>query len=126
MSDNSLFHATSDGDTAPRDLIACEKAMRVLQQHYPDHPWLIGADQFAGMIHCRLLYNGQGVSNNGYGFMLRLSTIESADGERRLMQAGGECLERFNLAREHATAESALRAAEHGLDLTNIVTKSKH
>lgn len=99
--------------------------MGVLQKAYPEHPWLIGADHFAGMIHIRLQYNGADHSNNGYGFMLKLSTIMGAEGESKLRNAGGECLERFNLVRGKATDESALRAFQNGLDLSNIYIGSK-
>lgn len=122
MSDN-FYDAEYSGDTAIQDELACNQAMRVLQQHYPNHPWLVGCDHFAGMVHCRLLYSGQKITNNGYGFMLKLSTIFGPDGDKRIVQAGGECLERFDLARNGATPESALRAYENGLDLSNLVTR---
>jgi hypothetical protein len=96
------------------------------QKAYPDHPWAIGVDHSAGAVHARLQYNGAHVTNNGYGFLLYLDTILGSDGEKKIKLAGGECLERFGLDRGRATDQSYHRAAQNGLDLSNIVTKSKH
>jgi hypothetical protein len=120
-----IYDSESYGETATVDMIACEKASRVLQDAYPGHPWLIGVDHTAGALHARLMYNGQERSNNGWGFLLYLSTVVGADGDHKLRKAGGECLERFQLARGKATEESALRAIQNGLDLSNIIGKSK-
>lgn len=124
MSD-MVYASESYGDSAVADMAACEKANRILQAAYPNHPWMIGTDASTGTLHCRLMYQGQQVGANGYGFLLRLSTVDGPDGERKIRAAGGECLERFALARTGATAESAIRAQQNGLDLTGIVTKSR-
>jgi hypothetical protein len=121
-----IYGSESHGDTEAVDMAACHKAMEVLQKAYPDHPWAIGCDHFAGMIHCRLQYNGAHVTNNGYGFMLRISTVQGSEGEKKLKMAGGECLERFGLARSRATDQSYHRAAQNGLDLGGIITKSRY
>ena len=127
MSNNlNTYDSASYGATQTEDMQACHLAMTVLPKHYPDHPWLIGCEHFSGMIHCRLQYGTQEVSNNGHGFMLKLSTILGHDGEKRIMLAGGECLERYNLFRGAATEESEIRAMQNGLNLDNIVGKSKH
>ena len=125
MSDNH-YSAESYGETAVADMAACEKANRVLQAAYPGHPWLIGVDHSAGAMHCRLMYGDQNAGNNGYGFLLHIATINAPDGEKKIMLAGGECLERCGLFRGKATDESASRAKEHGVDLGGIITKSRY
>lgn len=122
-----IFQVEGEGESAAADVTACHKVMTTLQRYYPDHPWMIGSDLFAGVIHARLMYNGSRPDDNkGYGFLLHLATVEGPGADEKIMRMGGECLERFNLKRDAANAESAVRAQDNGLNLDNIVTKSRH
>lgn len=118
---NVTYEPEAYGPTAAADMIVCEKAMRVLQAAFPNHPWLIGADHGAGTVHIRLQYQGHNVTNSGYGFLLHMSSIMGADCEKKLRTAAGEILERFKLARDGATEQSAARALQNGLDLSCMV-----
>jgi hypothetical protein len=120
------YDSESYSDTAVEDMAACKKVMTVLAAAYPDHPFMVGCDHFARVVHCRLMYDGQVPGNKGYGFLLYLTTIHSPDGDKRIRTAGGECLERFGLARGAATEQSAIRAMQHGINIDGIIEKSRY
>ncbi|WP_286237982.1 hypothetical protein [Neptuniibacter halophilus] len=80
---------------AQRAIIDMEKAKQIaekLWKHYPGHLWAVHADTVNNVATVQLL----GVSGQ-WGFYLHLDKLDP--GLRKVMQAGGEILERFNLHR---------------------------
>ena len=108
---------------AEQDL--CRAVGESLCQHYPGHPWMVGACLEAGTIAIRLGYDlPQSLANMGY--LLHIPTLMGPGGYHRVMQAGGEWLERLGLQRGGAKHESGLVAMDNGLNTDAIITKSRH
>lgn len=110
-------HAMSD-----RDL--CIAVGEDLAKHYPGHPWAVGVDHRAGTVAIRLGYDlPPGLAPMGY--LLHIATLMAPGGHQRVMQAGGEWLERLGLPREAAKIDTKFLAAENGLDTDASILKSK-
>jgi hypothetical protein len=79
----------------PQDQAICELVGNALSKFYPGHEWLVEADRRKGMIDIRNLD-----LHGGKGFRLKMSGAASvSELEHLAMQAGGELLERANVAR---------------------------
>jgi hypothetical protein len=65
-----------------------------LQQHYPDHFWAVTVDSRGGVATIRNLR----LAGN-WGFVIHLKNIQDDPNLRRVMQSGGELLERYRLHR---------------------------
>jgi hypothetical protein len=91
----------------PMDQQLCEFAGSILQHYYPHHEWLVEADRKKGMLDIRNLdlHGGKGyrIKMNGYATSSELQKI--------VMLAGGELLERADLARG-AMTEVGMQAIE--------------
>lgn len=97
------------------DADLCQAIGEDLTEHYPGHPWAVGVDLESGSVTIRLGYPYPGMPATSFGYLLHPATVVGPGGQHRVMQAGGELLERYQLARGAATDESADRAAENGL-----------
>ena len=114
MSDVAAF---TEGDLD--DIELCKRVALTLQRFYPNHPWLVSMqDKFAGVLVIDLPYKPPSLRN--YAYLLHLANV---DDEQQVRNAGGEWLERIGLARARAEQWATERAAEHGLDLSNVITK---
>jgi hypothetical protein len=87
--------------------------------------WYVGCDHGAGTI-CIDLGVPKPIGLQGWAYMLFITTVLGPGGQKRVMQAGGEILERYGLRRTFAHSDTADIAAEHGLDRSNNKNKSKH
>lgn len=77
------------------DLALAKQIAEVLDRHYPDHMWGVHADSLGGVATIKNFR----LSGN-WGFVLHLPTIYSgSEFEKRVMMAGGELLERYQLHR---------------------------
>jgi len=83
------FHTGTD--KIPAELAMCRMIVRVLNEHYPGHPWSVEvmADQGVAKISIPELL-GQ-----NWGYILHLDTMMPRD----VVKAGGEILERFKIPR---------------------------
>jgi hypothetical protein len=111
--------AYSEGDAA--DIAMCKAVADTLQRHYPNHQWLVGiSDREKGMIAIDLPHKPPSLRLYGY-----LLYPWNAWDDAAVKKAGGEWLERIGLARAAARPDAEERAAEHGLDIGNVITKSR-
>lgn len=109
-----MTEVTIEGNAmADQDL--CRAIGEDLAKHYPGHPWNVGVDLDSGSISIELCYPHPGIQNVTFGYRLHPQTMMAPGGQKRVMQAGGELLERYQLARGPATDESHARATENGL-----------
>lgn len=115
---------TSYGSTAASDIAVCRSVARDLEQFYPGHMWLVGANHEAGTVLIDLPYS-KPPKLREFRFMLYISTVIGSDGPEHVRRAGGELLERFGLPRGPASQEAYERALEHGLDADGAIMKSK-
>jgi hypothetical protein len=78
------------------DVALAKRITEVLMKHYPGHPWAVYVDGEHGMAHIK----NMGLSGN-WGFMLHINFLEPDPNslDRKVMRAGGELLERYNITR---------------------------
>jgi hypothetical protein len=118
-------HVESYGPHAMAEQDLCIAVGEDLTKHYPGHPWMVGADLSAGTIAIRLGYELP-PRLAPMGYLLHIATLMAPGGHQRVMQAGGEWLERLGLPRGPAASETLARAAENGLNTDASVLKSRH
>jgi hypothetical protein len=95
-----------------------------LAKHYPGYPWMVGVDHGAGSV-CIDLGVEKPIGMERYGYRLNLSTVMGPGGQKRVMQAGGELLERFGLRRGEAPDDAKELARANGLDVAGARNKSR-
>lgn len=113
MSEDFQFDTVGTPSMSDRDL--CIAVLEDLAKHYPGHPWLITADVQAGSLVIDLGYEKPRHLRN-FGYLLYAQTLMDPGGQKAVMRAAGELLERFGIARGAGQSDTALRAASHGLD----------
>jgi hypothetical protein len=116
---------TGYGETRMADQDLCIAVGEDLTKNYPGYYWMVGANHEAGTIQIDLQVP-KPVGLENYGYLLYISTVIGPGGQKAVMRAGGELLERFGLRRLSAHVETDEIAAEHGLDTSNNKNKSKH
>jgi hypothetical protein len=96
-----------------------------LTRAFPGYFWMVGCNHEAGTIQIDL--PGQKpIGMERWGMLLHISTVLGAGGQKAVMRAGGEMLERLGLRRGAAHADTNEIALAHGLDTGNAVLKSRH
>jgi hypothetical protein len=122
MSDSFL---TGYGERLKDDQAVCVAVGTLLARFFPGIDWMVGADHEAGTVAIDIMCDKPiGLAN--YGYLLHLSSVIGPDGPRKIRNAGGELMERLGVRRDRPDAEWRMKAHEHGLDLGNAVTKSRH
>jgi hypothetical protein len=121
--------AFSDTGTSPSTVMAdrdlCIAVLEDLARHYPGHPWLITADVQAGSVVIDLGYE-KPIALRNFAYLLHASTLMGPGGQVRVMQAAGELLERFGVARGPGRADTAIAAADHGLTADDTAEGAWH
>lgn len=110
----SDYYAEFTGPQAMSEQDLCQAVGEDLTRHYPGHPWCVGCDIRTGTVIIDLGYE-KPVAIRNMAYMLHIPTLQSAGAQQRVMQAGGELLERFGLPRGPARKGSGERALENGL-----------
>jgi hypothetical protein len=119
-----LVNDGADPDNAMADQDVCVAVGEDLARAYPGYPWMVGTSHKAGTVVIDLgVYKPPHLRN--YAYQLYISTILGAGGQKRVMEAGGELLERFGLRRGTAHEDTNEIAAEHGLIIDGHHDKSK-
>lgn len=90
---NTAIESASANDL--QNLEMAKRACGVLAQHYPNHMWKVLANTEGGTLAVfNLMLSAQ------MGYVVKLpETYSSSELDKRVMLAGGEVLERYNLAR---------------------------
>ena len=112
------------GQFAMADQDVCIAMGEALTQAYPGYVWNVGCNHQGGVATVSLVIPSV-CGNQAKGFMIHLSTVLGPGGYKKVLAAGGEVLERWNLSRERAPRDFVQRANENGLDQSNMVLKSK-
>jgi hypothetical protein len=86
---------TDNPDIRANDLILAKEMADTLNRHYPGHLWAVHVQGEQGMADVRnMSLSGE------YGYRLRLvANYSMSEFLKRVVKAGGEILERFNLSR---------------------------
>lgn len=116
---------TGDGAKQMADQDVCIAVFEDLAKQYPGYPWCVGCNHEAGTVVIDLMVDKPPHLRN-YAYQLYLSTVLGAEGQKKVMRAGGELLERFGLQRGWAHPDTAEIAREHGLITDHNKNKSKH
>ena len=114
---------TGSGDTRMADQDVCIAVGEDLSRAYPGYFWMVGVEHGSVQIDLQI---EKPIGLERYGYRLNLSTVLGPGGQKRVMRAGGELLERFGLRRGVAHEDTAEIAKEHGLIIDNNHNKSKH
>lgn len=102
------------------DIALCGKVSEILNRHYPEHLWMVGADHQAGLIYVELPYDPI-IRVYNLGFKLHITKLGNAKSmEKKVMKAGGELLERYKLKRGKASNDVLDLARENGLDRSHM------
>jgi hypothetical protein len=112
----------SSGPDAMAEEDLCLAIGEDLAKHYPGYPWMVGVDH--GSV-CIDLGVEKPIDMQRYGYRLNVATVIGPGGQKRVMEAGGELLERFGLRRGRAPDDAADLARENGLDVSGARNKSR-
>lgn len=110
------YAAEFAGPNAMAEEDLCVAVGEDLTKHYPGHPWMVGCQLETGQVVIDLGYEKPHHLRN-MAYVINLSALFESGGQRRVMQAGGEILERFGLPRGAARSGSGERALENGLEV---------
>lgn len=110
-------------EQAMADQDVCVAVGEDLTRAYPGHYWMVGVSHEAGSITIDLQIDKPPHLRN-YGYRLNISTVLGAGGQKAVMRAGGELLERFGLPRGAAHADANEAAKDHGLIIDDNKNKS--
>lgn len=89
-----MIELTDDPNINGNDYVTAKNMADVLNKAYPDHLWGVTCDGSTGIATVRnLRLSGQ------WGFILKLSEINTDPTLKCVKMAGGELLERYRLSR---------------------------
>ena len=113
---------TGSGPDMMADQDLCVAIGQDLTRSYPGYFWMVGVQ--AGSVQIDLQIE-KPIGLERYGYRLNVSTVLGAGGQKAVMRAGGELLERFGLRRGVAHEDTAEIAKEHGLIIDGHHNKSR-
>jgi hypothetical protein len=120
---DAAFIADGEHIMAEEDL--CRAVGEDLQRAFPNYPWMVGCNVAAGTVVINLPEPWKPLKYRNYGILLHMGSLMSAGGQKKVLFAGGEMLERLGLPRTAAPADAGLRAKANGLDAANAIVKSR-
>jgi hypothetical protein len=116
-------HSTGEHAMAEEDL--CRAVGEDLQRAYANYPWMVGCNVAAGTVVINLPEPWKPLKYRNYGILLHMGSLMGPGGQKKVLYAGGELLERMGLPREAAPANAGQKAKENGMDVANAVGNSK-
>lgn len=114
-----------EGPTAMADMDVCRAVGEDLSRAYPGYPWMVGANHEAGTCVVDLPEVFKPVKYRNWGILLHLSSLMGPGGQKKVLFAGGEMLERLGLPRSAAPADAKNKARENGMDVGNAIIISR-
>jgi hypothetical protein len=110
------------GENKTSDFQLAKRVAEYLFKHYPGHPWLVGANIAAGVVDIHLAYPVKVASKMGsLGHYIHVASLTSDAAWKKVMRAGGDLLERYNMARRGYRDGDWQRARDNGLDATGAL-----
>lgn len=116
---------TGSGPTQMADQDVCIAVGEDLTRAYPGYFWMVGCNHEAGTIEIRLQVPTP-IGTERFGYLMYISTAIGIGGQKAVMRAGGEMLERYGLRRKWAHPDTDDIAREHGLITDHAILKSRH
>lgn len=120
---DAAFVADGEHIMAEEDL--CRAVGEDLSRAYPGYPWMVGCSLQAGTVVINLPEPWKPLKYRNHGILLHMGSLMGPGGQKKVLFAGGEMLERMGLPRSAAPQDAGQRAKENGLDVANAVIKSK-
>jgi len=116
---NTLGH----GETAGTDIAICRRIHEVLEKHFPGYDWIIEANSDNTVLTAtiKLAYTDNLGRLTRFGCLMHLKSYFDAESERKIMQLGGELLERCGLSRKKANRDTRLLYRLNGMDTGNAI-----
>lgn len=101
-------HVTKDGVSPndARDMALAKRIGQTLEMHYPGHPWMVEVNHDQGVVYLSIPI----VMPRGRKWVIHIDRLATDPALRQVVMAGGEIMERYNIAR------SAFRL-DHFLDV---------
>lgn len=125
MSDLSIIAGDGHGRQQRAEEGLCHVVLTTLNRAYPGYDFLASVNFTAGVMNLDIICD-KPAPLRGHGFLLHLSSLMGPGGEKKVLNAGGEMLERFGLRRDRADAEWRMQARENGLEMGGVILKSRH
>lgn len=118
-----VLEADGYGANKIKDLAEGKKILDVLEKYYPGHDWFVNCCHQAGTATVQLMYEGRDKSTRiwKYGFVLHLNKLDGGNIDKKVCNAGGEVLERYNMARGAVNENSIIDFFKHGVDAGSMV-----
>ena len=98
MSDGLIL--ADEAGIGANDIVMAKNMADALQKHYPGHLWAVTCDGKQGVATVRNM-----MLSGNWGVVIKLKTLNGDPSMRSVMRAGGEVLERYNLARANLNTE---------------------
>lgn len=92
------------------DLAMTLRISETLERHYPAHPWMVTVSHAQGIAQIKLPL----VMKRNQAYILHLDKLAVDPGLRKVVRAGGEILERYNMPRAGFSLTPFLEAREKG------------
>jgi hypothetical protein len=89
----------SDGRMHEYERQQAGRVLRILHEHYPGYAWQVGLVHPEFRQDALVIYNLTLDPRTRWGFFFRLTAIAAPDGDHKVVMAGGEYLERYNMMR---------------------------
>lgn len=119
---DTAIHST--GATAMADEDICRAVGEDLERAYSGYPWMVGCNHEAGTVVIDLPEPWKPLKYRNYGILLHLGSLMGPGGQKKVLFAGGEMLERMGLPRTAAPVDAGQKARQNGMDAANAVIKS--
>lgn len=118
-----MIEADGYGEHKLKDLAIGKKILDILEKYYAGHDWFVNCCHQAGTATVQLMYEGQDkkVRIWKYGFVLHLINLVGDELDKKVMRAGGEVLERYNMARKAVSENSIIDFFTNGIDAGSMV-----
>lgn len=118
------IESVGHGDSMVKDLAFGKKILDVLEQYYAMHPWFVECNDQAGTASIQLMYTGKDGKLRiwKYGYLFHLKNLDGVpDFNLKIMRAGGEILERYNMQRRQATVNDIVDFYGKEIDTAGMV-----
>lgn len=118
-----VLEADGYGENKLKDLALGKKCLDVLEKHYAGHDWFVNCCHTAGTVTVQLMYEGQDKKLRiwKYGYVLHIMNLVGDELDKKVMRAGGETLERYNMARTAVSENSIIDFFNKGIDAGSMV-----
>jgi hypothetical protein len=121
---NTSIETSGYGEALYKDLDVGKKVLDVLEANYAGHAWFVNAMTESGYVTIQLMYPGADEKLRiwKFGILLHCNKLGTyQDMQKKVINAGGEILERYNMARGKFTLNDYSNFISKGVDTIGMV-----